>query len=187
MKKYLYTLLALLMVKLHAQELSSTPIRSLPDEFSSPLNVDEEKVFKMLLRKDKPHMDEFLCPYIGTVIFNQNLGVAYRNKTSTMEMDLRFSSMLVFSRATFTVSKMVMFGDKDKGHRWYMGFGSGIGVYFTPTQVIKANKGFAIFPRFFFGVEKSYGFKDFSIDLMMNPLTGPVALPIPDLRWGFRF
>lgn len=105
MKKTLYILLALVMVNLNAEVLSSTPIKAAPHEFGSGLNAYNEKVARALLRKPSPHLDSYY-PYAG-------LGLL--------------------------------------------------------------------------GIETDYGFCDFGIDLMINPQSEPVAFPIPDLRWGFRF
>ncbi len=172
------------MVNLHAEELSSIPIRSLPDEFSLRLNADEEKVARALLRKPSPNMDSYF-PYVGFGLFGPEGGVAYRNFDYKIELDVRVNTFILVSVGKISFSKLVMFGNKQKKEpRKYLGIGSGVGLYAYPTANNYEYMGL-FFPRIFYGVETSYGFCDFGVDLMTSSLDWP--LPIPDLRWGFQF
>jgi hypothetical protein len=184
MKKYLYTLLALLMVNLHAEELSSIPTGPLSDEFGVPLNSDGEKVARALLRKPSLNMDSYF-PYVGFGLLGLEGGVAYRNFDYKIELDVRVNNYILVSVGKISFSKLVMFGSKQKKEpRKYLGIGSGVGL-----GAFFAGNGYKymglFFPRIFYGVETSYGFCDFGVDLMTSSLDWP--LPIPDLRWGFRF
>ena len=183
MKKYLYTLLALLMVNLNAEVLSGVPIRALSDEF----NTDREKVSRMLLKKHEPYMDAFFCPYVGLALVGTNAGVAYRNENSTMEIDVRYNVTFFFTSGTISVSRIIMLGDRNKRDPMgYIGLGSGIGLY--DSAFMRGDEFRVLFtPRIFYGVEHLGGFTDFGVSLMIDPIQRLVAAPLPDLRWGIRF
>jgi hypothetical protein len=187
MNKYLYTILALVMVNLHAQELSSTPIKAVTHEFGSELNAYEEKASKVFLKVPQTHMSELLCPYAGLTLFGINAGVAYRNKNSTMEIDVRYNSGLFFTSGSISISRIIMLRERNKmDPMGYVGLGSGIGVCESIFRIRDQSRVLFI-PRVFYGVESVYGFCDFGVCVPTLILETYIGLPHPDLRWGFRF
>jgi len=183
MKKYLYTLLALVMVNVNAKELSSIPSKAVPHVFSSRSNVYEKDIARAIIRKSLLHQDSYY-PYAGFGLLGIEAGVAYRNFYSKFDVDLRFNTFLFLHSSRVCFSKLVMFGNKEKKEpRKYLGLGSGIGLLVGPGAH-GVNIYPFLFPRIFYGVETSYGFWDFGVDVVIQE---DFLFPFPDLRWGFRF